>query len=100
MIGFGQVIKPEIYQSYKTNTVGYSACKSEYSLNKILKASDNIDNVTFMKYHNNGDCIVLGKELIVKVVNIKSYRSRIIVELKKEGTRASLWTVAQALKEY
>ena len=96
LIGFSQNINPKIGQSYTTSSLGYSGCKDEATLHKILQASVRLDNDTFMKHHDSGDCIVVPGNMEVTVVDIVFEGN--IVELRTPGVKSTLWTVREVLK--
>ena len=109
MIGFGQTVTPKLNKDYITSSLGYSGCKDEYTLKKIIqlsvkaisntstKAEQNLAADKFMKYHNDVDCFVLKGGEKVRVIKITFGGE--LVELKSKDRKASIWTVKEALVE-
>jgi len=94
---FCQRVVPELNQYYITSSLGYSGCKDADKLDKLMKAVRKMDNPTFMEYHNTGDCFVISGDLRVKVVFLSNDGH--FVKLQREGVKAHIWTVTEALKE-
>jgi hypothetical protein len=94
-ITHGQTIVPKLNHQYLTSDLGYSGCKNEIILKKVLQASVELDNNTFMAYHNSGDCIVIPGNMNVRVINITFDGD--IVELKSDGIKSSIWSVTEVL---
>ena len=94
-LSFGQTVVPKLNHQYLTSDLGYSGCKNEMTLKKVLQAASENDSETFMAYHNNGDCGVIPGNMRVRVINITFEGD--IVELKTDGIKSSLWTVTEAL---
>jgi hypothetical protein len=92
---YGQTVVPELNHQYVTSDLGYSGCKNEMTLKKVLQAAAKLDNETFMAYHNSGDCLVIAGNMRVRVLNITFDGN--IVELKSDGMKSSLWTVPEVL---
>tara|TARA_B110000238_G_C15704740_1_gene259954 strand:- start:47 stop:409 length:363 start_codon:yes stop_codon:yes gene_type:complete len=107
IISFGQTVIPKLNKNYITSGNGYSACKDEYTLKKIIQLSvkassgNNAENNAaadkFMKYHNDVDCFVLKGGENFEVIKITFGGE--LVELKSKDRKASIWTVKEALKE-
>ena len=92
---YGQTVVPKLNHQYLTSDLGYSGCKNEMTLKKVLQASAELDNNAFMAYHNSGDCIVIPGNMSVRVINITFDGD--IVELKSDGIKSSIWTVKEVL---
>ena len=103
IISFGQTVIPKLNKNYITSGIGYSACKDEYTLKKIIQLSvkassgNNAAADKFMKYHNDVDCFVLKGGENFEVIKITFGGD--LVELKSKDRKASIWTVKEALKE-
>ena len=107
IISFGQTVIPKLNKNYITSGIGYSACKDEYTLKKIIQLSvkaslgNNAENNAaadkFMKYHNDVDCFVIKGGENFEVIKITFGGD--LVELKSKDRKASIWTVKEALKE-
>ena len=94
---FCQKIVPELNQYYKTSS-HYLGCKDADKIEKLMKAVRNMDEPKFIEYQNNGDCFQLSvDDLRAKLVFISNDGN--FVKLKREGVKAYIWTVTEALRD-